>query len=57
MEYYCLFLTPTKIKNSHNKAVDNYSHPIKLVPECYKTQEMCDKVVGDYPSAIQIVRD
>ena len=26
-----------------NKAVDNYAHALKFVPDCYMTQEMCDK--------------
>ena len=29
-----------------NKAVDNYPSAKKFVPESYKTQEMCDKVVS-----------
>ena len=28
-----------------NKAVDNYSHALEFVPECYKTQKMCDKAI------------
>ena len=32
-----------------NQAVDNYVHPL----ESCKTQEMCDKAVYTYPSAIQ----
>ena len=36
-----------------NKAVDNYTHALKLVANCYKTQEMCDKPVNTYPSTIQ----
>ena len=26
-----------------DKAVDNYAHALEFVPECYNTQEMCDK--------------
>ena len=29
-----------------NKAVDNYPHALEFVPECYKTQKMCDKAVN-----------
>ena len=29
-----------------DKAVDTYLSTIKLVPECYKLQEMCDKAVN-----------
>ena len=29
-----------------NKAVNNYSHALEFGPECYKTQEMCDKAVN-----------
>ena len=28
-----------------NKATDNYSHALEFVPECFKTQNMCDKAV------------
>ena len=31
-----------------NQAVDNYTHALKFVPYCYKTQEMCDKVANTY---------
>ena len=30
-----------------NKAVDNYRYALESVPECYKTQEMCDKELTD----------
>ena len=29
-----------------NKAVNNYPHALEFGPECYKTQEMCDKAVN-----------
>ena len=38
-----------------DKAVDNYSHALKFVPDGYKTQEMCIKAVNDHPSTIQFV--
>ena len=28
-----------------DKAVNTYHSTIKFVPECYKTQEMCDQAV------------
>ena len=31
-----------------DKAVDTYPSIIKLVPECFITQEMCDKAVSSY---------
>ena len=33
-----------------NEAVDNYPHAFEFVPECYKTQKVCDKGVDTYPS-------
>ena len=41
----------------NRKAVDNYSHALIFVRECYKTQKMCDQAVNDYFSAIQFVPD
>ena len=41
-----LFLTATRIKRFFGKAVDNYSHTLEFVFDCYKTQKMCNKVVG-----------
>ena len=35
-----------------NKAVENYSHSLEFVSECYKTRKMCDKTVNTYPSTI-----
>ena len=41
-----------------HKAVDNYPHALKSVPECYKTQQkMCDKAVYTLPSTIKYVPD
>ena len=39
----------------YSKAVDNYPYALDFVPECYKTQEMCDKAVTTYPSTIKFV--
>ena len=38
-----------------NKAVDNYHCVLEFVPECFKTQEMCNKVVSTLSSTIQFV--
>ena len=29
-----------------NKAVDNEPHALEFIPECFMTQEMCDKVIN-----------
>ena len=36
-----------------NKAVYNYPHALKFVPECYKTQKTCDKIVKTYHPTIK----
>ena len=36
-----------------DKAVDNYPHALKSVPDCYITQKMCDKAVNTYYTTIQ----
>ena len=46
-----------KIWKICDKAVDNYSHALKFVLECYKTQNMCGKTVNTSPSSTQFVRD
>ena len=38
-----------------NKAVDNYSHALEFIPECYKTQKTCDEVVNTKSSTTQFV--
>ena len=38
-----------------DKAVDNYSHALVFLPNCYKSQKISNKAVGIYPSAIQFV--
>ena len=38
-----------------NKAVENYPYALEFVPECYKTQKLCDKAVSTYPSTIKFV--
>ena len=37
------------------KAVDNYSHVLEFVPECYKAQKICDKAVDTYSFRIKFV--
>ena len=39
------------------KAVDNYPHAFKFVPDSYITQKICDKAVNIYHSTIQLVPD
>ena len=39
------------------KTVYNYSHALAFIPECYKTQKMCNKAVDAYPSPIKCVTD
>lgn len=36
-----------------NKLVDNNSHALEFVPNCYKTQKPCNKAVDAYPLTIQ----
>ena len=38
-----------------DKAVDNYPHTLKCVPDCYMIQKMCDKAVNTHPSIIKLV--
>ena len=32
-----------------NKAVDDYAHVLGSVPDCYKTQKICDKAANTCP--------
>ena len=32
-----------------DQAVDNYSHALRFVLDCFKTQKMCNKAVGTCP--------
>ena len=38
-----------------DKAVDNYPHVLKLDPDCYGAQKMCDKAIKIHSSTIQFV--
>ena len=37
-----------------DKAIVETGGTLKSVPECYNTQQMCDKAVSTYPSTIKI---
>ena len=37
------------------KAVNTYSFVFDYVPDRYKTQRMCNKVVDDYANALEFV--
>ena len=41
-----------KNQQRFEKAIDNYLHTLKFVPDCYITQKMCDKGVNTYPSTL-----
>ena len=43
--YYNLSPTATRLQRKFNKALNTYLSVIQLVPECYETQEICDKAV------------
>ena len=38
-----------------NKAAANYANALEFVPDCYKTQKMCNKAFDTSPSATQFV--
>ena len=40
-----------------NTAVDDNPNALDLVPDQYKTQEMCDKAFDDYSIALKFVPD
>ena len=35
-----------------NRAVDKYVQGLEFVPDCYKTQKICNKSIDAYHSAI-----
>ena len=39
------------------EAVDNYSHALRFVSDCYKTQKMRNKAVSTYHSAIKFISE
>ena len=46
MECHGLFSDCDKNQRMCAKAIDNCSHVLKVVPDCYKTQKMCKNPVG-----------
>ena len=38
-----------------DKALDNYPHALKFVPDCYMTQKMFDKATNTHPPTIKFV--
>ena len=40
-----------------NKALGNYVHALKFVPDQYKTQEMCNKTVDAHHATMKYVSD
>ena len=46
-------LVESKKKKISNKPVNNYTHALEFVPNCYKTQKPCNKAVDTYPLTIQ----
>ena len=40
-----------------DKAVDDCSIGLEFVPDRYKTQEMCDKIISDDPFSLRYVLD
>ena len=40
-----------------DEAAACHVHSLGFVPDCYKSQKVCDKVVSTYPSTIQFVPD
>ena len=40
-----------------DEAVDNYSHALQFVSNCYMIQNMCDKAVNTYHSKVQFITD
>ena len=44
------------VKNKNSTSVDSYSHALRFGPDCCKTQKMCNKAAGTYPSATYAIR-
>ena len=40
-----------------DKGVSTHSSTIQFIPECYKTQELCYKVISDDPFSIRYAPD
>ena len=52
---YCLDKYCYKNQQMCDKAVGNYPHALKFVPDCHITQKLCDKAVNLHHSTIQFV--
>ena len=39
-----------------DKAILENGETLKVVPDCYKNQKMCNKAVENYPRALEFVR-
>ena len=54
-----LKFVPDNYKNkktcNQNDCQDDYADALEYVPECFKTQEMCDKPIDTYLPVIQFV--
>ena len=37
------------------ESVNKYPHALEFIPECYKTERMCNKAVNTHPSAIKYI--
>ena len=57
VEHWSRFLTAKKPPTNVDKAVDNYTHVLEFVPDCYMTQKMCDKAVETHPFTIEDIPD
>ena len=55
MECSSLFLTAKRIKKICNKTIDNYTHALKFVPDCFKTEKIGNKAGDTYAFVIQFV--
>ena len=50
-----MFLIDIKLIKCVKKAILENGGILKSVPNCYKNQEMCNKVVNNYPHALRFV--
>ena len=50
-----MFLIDIKLTKCVKKSILENGGILKSVPNCYKNQEMCNKVVNNYPHALRFV--
>ena len=50
-----MFLIDIKLTKCVKKAILENGGILKSVPNCYKNQEMCNKIVNNYPHALRFV--